>query len=74
MVYPRSSISNGLGGRWEPLIFDPASHPLAQARVRATQFFTQEDDGLKREWHGRVWLNPPYSQPLTRTVRRQVAA
>jgi phage N-6-adenine-methyltransferase len=42
---------------------DPASHPLAQKRVKATQFFTKSDDGLKREWRGKVWLNPPYAQP-----------
>jgi phage N-6-adenine-methyltransferase len=42
---------------------DPASDIRAQERVRAAQFFTKSDDGLKREWHGRVWLNPPYAQP-----------
>jgi phage N-6-adenine-methyltransferase len=42
---------------------DPASHVKAQKRVRATQFFTKSDDGLKREWRGKVWLNPPYVQP-----------
>ncbi len=43
---------------------DPASCEVAQRTVRATAFFTAEADGLSREWHGRVWLNPPYSQPL----------
>lgn len=42
---------------------DPASHQLAQKRVNAGTFFTRKDDGLKQEWHGRVWLNPPYTQP-----------
>lgn len=43
---------------------DPASHLQAQTIVQAGQYFTKDDDGLTREWHGRVWLNPPYAQPL----------
>lgn len=42
---------------------DPASSDYAQQRVNAAQHFTVADDGLAREWRGRVWLNPPYSQP-----------
>lgn len=26
--------------------------------------YTQLDDGLCKQWTGRVWLNPPYSRPL----------
>lgn len=42
---------------------DPASHMLAQKNVKAKSFFTEEDDGLCRDWNGKVWLNPPYAQP-----------
>jgi len=27
----------------------------------ATTMWTIEDDGLSKEWYGRVWCNPPYS-------------
>lgn len=43
---------------------DPASNAIAQKRVRATRFFTKEDDGSSLPWHGRVWMNPPYSRNL----------
>lgn len=42
---------------------DPASSETAQEIIRAKVFFTRMDDGLTKEWHGRVWLNPPYTQP-----------
>jgi len=40
---------------------DPASNPLAQQTVKARQYFTKKIDGLKQEWPGAVWLNPPYT-------------
>lgn len=42
---------------------DPASSEAAQRVVRADEYFTVSDNGLDQEWLGRVWLNPPYSQP-----------
>jgi phage N-6-adenine-methyltransferase len=42
---------------------DPASSEIAQETVKASEFFTIDDDGLKQEWNGRVWVNPPYAQP-----------
>lgn len=30
----------------------------------AENFYTKEDNGLSKEWHGRIWLNPPYEQPI----------
>lgn len=43
---------------------DPASSSIANERVKATSYFTKEDNGLAHEWHGNVWMNPPYAQPL----------
>lgn len=43
---------------------DPATSEVAQQTVKATEYYTAKDNGLSLSWHGRVWLNPPYSQPL----------
>jgi hypothetical protein len=44
---------------------DPASSPEANETVRAASIYTKDDDGLGHDWHGRVWLNPPYGRSLT---------
>jgi site-specific DNA-methyltransferase (adenine-specific) len=41
---------------------DPAA---AVSNAKAPAFFTEEVDGLAREWKGRVWLNPPYGKFVT---------
>jgi phage N-6-adenine-methyltransferase len=40
---------------------DPPSTDAANQIVKAKRIYTKQDDGLKQEWNGRVWLNPPYT-------------
>lgn len=40
---------------------DPASCAYANKTVQAERFYSVEDDGLTKEWHGNVWMNPPYN-------------
>jgi len=41
---------------------DPASCELANQTVKATKYYTKEDDGLSKDWHGNVWCNPPFNK------------
>jgi ParB family chromosome partitioning protein len=43
---------------------DPATSKQAQRWIKANKFFTAKDDGLAQEWHGNIWLNPPYHREL----------
>ena len=45
---------------------DPASDAEFNKTVKAAKFFDIEHNGLLQEWHGRVFLNPPFSYPLIR--------
>lgn len=40
---------------------DPASSLIANERVKAKRIFTERENGLVQEWHGRVWMNHSFS-------------
>lgn len=44
---------------------DPASsHEAFELNQSAKTIYTAKENGLIQPWHGRIWLNPPYSNPL----------
>ncbi len=51
---------------------DPASPHDHETVVPATTKYTVFDDGLKRPWFGRVWMNPPYGPKTGLWVRRMI--
>lgn len=53
---------------------DPASSELANERVRAAKIYTEADDGLTHDWRGKVWMNPPYAQPLINDFAEKMVA
>lgn len=58
----------------QPFDLDPCSPTKgADAPVWAKKHFTKDDDGLNQNWHGRVWMNPPYSD-LANWVRKAADA
>lgn len=53
---------------------DPATCEIANRTVGAARIFTAEDDGLSQEWPiGRIWMNPPYAQPLIGHFSERIA-
>ena len=49
---------------------DPASNSFANQIVQATTYYTKEDDGLTKEWRGKMWLNPPYSSIIAEFINK----
>lgn len=41
---------------------DPASSEKANEMIQADQIFTKENDGLKQDWYGNIWMNHPFSR------------
>lgn len=60
-------IVKALGG----FDLDPCS-PVARPWDTATNHFNVNDDGLSREWAGRVWLNPPFGREAVKWLRKLV--
>jgi ParB family chromosome partitioning protein len=52
---------------------DPASSEFANQVVGAKQIYTVDDDGLAKEWAGKVWLNPPYAGELVSLFCNKIA-
>jgi len=38
--------------------------------AKCARFFTEADDGLKQEWTGVVWMNPPYGRTIGKWVHK----
>ena len=43
---------------------DPCAARRGRSHVRASLHFDEDDDGLAHEWHGTVFMNPPYGRDI----------
>ena len=50
---------------------DPCCYPHT---AKCDRFFTKEDDGLKQDWAGAVFVNPPYGRVIGAWVRKSYEA
>jgi len=41
---------------------DPASNEIFNKTVNADCFYGKESNGLKQNWHGKIWLNHPFGR------------
>lgn len=48
---------------------DPCA-PVVRPWDTAAWHFTVQDDGLSKDWHGRVWLNPPFGREAVKWLRK----
>jgi hypothetical protein len=62
--YTPSSIITSALAVMGKVDLDPASSEIANKVVKARVFYNISDDGLSKLWKGKVWMNPPYAQPL----------
>ena len=54
----------------ENIDLDPASSELSNKYIKANKFYTVEDDGLKHDWIGKIFLNPPYGDTGPKFVNK----
>lgn len=51
---------------------DPCASHFQKEHYAPVEYFI-EDDGLKQNWQGRVWANPPYGRKAEKFVRKLIA-
>jgi phage N-6-adenine-methyltransferase len=50
-----------------PFDLDPCAPTVSKWGI-ANKHYTIKDDGLSKEWTGKVWLNPPYGRMLNKWI------
>ena len=56
--------------RFPEFDLDPCSPGLGRCYVPAKKCYTKEDDGLTKDWFGRVFVNPPYGNETWKWLKK----
>ena len=59
-LYTPKWIFDSLAVTFDLDVCAPIEGPL---NTPAKAWYSELDDGLSKDWFGRVWMNPPYSKP-----------
>jgi phage N-6-adenine-methyltransferase len=54
-----------------PFDLDPCA---TSKNAKAPKFFTKEQNGLRKKWRGKVWMNPPYGREITAWMKKAYIA
>lgn len=38
--------------------------------AKCNNYYTRQDDGLKQEWSGNIWMNPPYGREIASWMKK----
>ena len=60
--YTPQQIIGAARNTMQGIDLDPASSLIANDRVKASVFYTENDDGLSKKWFGKVFMNHPFSR------------
>jgi phage N-6-adenine-methyltransferase len=50
-----------------PLDLDVCATP---ENAKCARYYTEQDDGLIKEWRGTCWMNPPYGREIAHWMRK----
>lgn len=66
-------IINRVAQALDGIDLDPCSNRSGAPNVPATRHFSISDDGLKQQWNGKVYMNPPYGDEISAWATKLVS-
>lgn len=70
--YTPSNVLEWVTDAMGEIDLDPCSNSHEAPNVPAKVHYTKEDDGIGKQWNGRVFMNPPYGREVGRWTRKAI--